>query len=85
MEIDEFIDTYSDDLIHLHEAWRALITHPLSEYWAFPDLLDASFCRIAVVIWVGSIEAMLASWRQRGRDRANISGPLKKALASMSK
>lgn len=29
MEIDEFTDTYSDDLIHLQEARVALLTHPL--------------------------------------------------------
>lgn len=72
MEISEFIDTYSDDLSFLHDAWRALLTHPLSEYWAFSEYLDASFCRILAVVWVGSIDAMLTEWRARRRDPANI-------------
>jgi hypothetical protein len=72
MEFSEFIDTYSDDLTHLHDAWRALLTHPLSDYWAFPALLDASFCRVAAIVWVGGIDAMLEDWRARRRDTAHI-------------
>ena len=72
MEFSEFIDSYSDDLIHLHESWRALLTHPLSDYWAYPDLLDASMCRIAAIVWVGGIDAMLADWRSRQRDPSGI-------------
>jgi hypothetical protein len=71
-DVSEFIDTYSDDLIYLHEARRALLTHPLSEYYAFSDFLDASFCRVTAVFVVGAIEAMLANWRDAQRDRARV-------------
>jgi hypothetical protein len=47
MKIDEFINTYSDDLITIHEARAAAYTHPLRGDYALTDsLLDASFCRI---------------------------------------
>lgn len=68
MEINEFIDTYSDDLLTIHEARAAAYTHPLRGDYAFAEsLLDASFCRILVVFVVGGIEAMLESWRHRDR------------------
>jgi hypothetical protein len=70
MEISEFIDTYSDDLIYLLEARSALLTHPLKTYYGFQAYLDASFCRVLAVFMVGSIEAMLTAWRER--DRSNI-------------
>lgn len=72
MEISEFIDTYSDDLIYLHEARRALLTHPLGEHYAFSHLLDASFCRVTAVFVVGAIDVMLAEWRDAQRDRGGI-------------
>jgi hypothetical protein len=72
VDVSEFIDTYSDDLIYLHEARRALLTHPLSEYYAFSDFLDASFCRVTAVFVVGAIDAMLAEWRDAQRDRAGV-------------
>jgi hypothetical protein len=63
MDVGEFIDTYSDDLITIHEARAAAYTHPLRGDYAFAELLlDASFCRILVVFVVGGIEAMLESW-----------------------
>jgi hypothetical protein len=68
MEINEFIDTYSDDLITIHKARTAAYTHPLRGDYAFAEsLLDASFCRILVVFVVGGIEAMLESWRHHDR------------------
>jgi hypothetical protein len=67
MDIGEFIDTYSDDLITIHEARAAAYTHPLRGDYAFVEWLDASFCRILVVFVVGGIEAMLESWRDRNR------------------
>jgi len=71
MDISEFIDTYSDDLITIHEARAAAYTHPLRSDYAFGELLlDASFCRILVVFVVGGMEAMLESWRDR--DRFNV-------------
>lgn len=65
MNISEFIDTYSDDLINIHEARAAAYTHPLRGDYAFAEWLDASFCRILVVFVIGGIEAMLESWRAR--------------------
>lgn len=72
MGVSEFIDTYSDDLLALHEARIALYTHPLRGEYAFAELLNASFCRIFVVFVVGGIEAMLESWRDR--DRLEVLG-----------
>lgn len=68
MDIGEFIDSYSDDLINIHEARAAAYTHPLRGDYAFAkSLLDASFCRILVVFVVGGIETMFKSWRDRDR------------------
>ncbi|WP_173931661.1 hypothetical protein [Chelativorans sp. Marseille-P2723] len=66
MDVSEFIDTYSDDLITIHEARSAAYTHPLRADYAFAEpLLDASFCRILAVFVVGGIEAMLKAWNER--------------------
>ena len=67
MNVTEFIDTYSDDLITIHEARAAMYTHPLRGDYAFAELLDASFSRILVVFVIGGIEAMLETWRDRDR------------------
>lgn len=67
MDIGELIDTYSDDLIYIHEGRAALLTHPLRGDYAFREYLDASFCRLLAVFMIGSIEAMLKSWRDRDR------------------
>lgn len=67
--IDEFTDTYSDDVIYLHEARRALRTHPLRGDYAFSENLDASFCRMLAVFMIGAIEVMLETWRDRDRVR----------------
>jgi hypothetical protein len=37
MDVDEFIDTYSDDVIYLHEARRALLTHSLRDDYVFGE------------------------------------------------
>lgn len=63
MEIPEFIDTYSDDIISLQEGRNALLTHSLRR--ESKDLCDASFCRIFAIMMVGSIETMLEAWRER--------------------
>jgi len=65
MDIDEFIDTYSDDLIYLHEARRALCTHPLRADYAFGEYLYASFCRMLAVFVIGALEVMLETWQDR--------------------
>jgi len=67
-DVNEFIDTYSDDLITIHEARAAAYTHPLRLDYAFAEsLLDASFCRILVVFVIGGIKAMLESWLKRDK------------------
>lgn len=65
---EEFIDTYSDDLLYLIDARKTLLTNPLrTEY---KEMCDASFCRILAVFTIGSIEAMLETWRSK--DKVNI-------------
>lgn len=44
MEIEEFTDTYSDDIIYLREAREALLTHPLRS--EMPNYCNASLSRI---------------------------------------
>ena len=66
--MDEFTDTYSDDLIVLREARVALLTHPMRG--ELPDPTNASFCRMYAIIMIGSIEAMLERWKER--DNLNI-------------
>ena len=63
MDIGEFIDTYSDDVLYLHEVRTALLTHPLIP--ALKDPTDASACRLLAVFMIGSIEVMLEAWRDR--------------------
>jgi len=67
VDIGEFIDTYSDDLIYLHEARGALRTHPLIGYYAFTEYIDASFCRMLAVFMIGAIEVMLKTLLERDR------------------
>lgn len=68
MHIDEFTDTYSDDVIYLREARVALLTHSLRA--EIHELCNASFCRLYAIVMIGSIEAMLE--RLRTRDNLNI-------------
>lgn len=63
MEIDEFTDTYSDDILYLRDAREALLTHPLRR--DIPELCNASLCRVYAILMVGSIEAMLERWLDR--------------------
>jgi len=42
MEIPEFIDTYSDDLIYLMEAGKVLLAHPFRA--EVKELCDSPFC-----------------------------------------
>jgi hypothetical protein len=63
LEIHEFLDTYSDDVIYLLEGRSALLTHPLRA--ELKELLDASTCRLLAVFMIGSIEMMLTQWRDR--------------------
>jgi hypothetical protein len=68
MPIDEFTDTYSDDITYLREGRIALLTHPLRG--EIPEFCNASFCRLYAIMMIGSIEAMIERWRTR--DNLNI-------------
>ena len=65
VEISEFVDTYSDDLIYLQEARKVLLTHPLRR--EVEHLCNASFCRMFAVMIIGSIEHMLEEWKDRDK------------------
>jgi hypothetical protein len=72
MEPDEFIHAYSDDVIILDEAKRALETidtqKPRKALAGWADKLrTASFCRIRIVIMVASIEHFLKLFRREGK------------------
>lgn len=67
MEISEFIDTYSDDIIYLLAGRSAVLTHPLRT--ETQELLDASTCRLLAVFMIGGIEVMLAQWRDRDHQK----------------
>ncbi len=74
MELSEFIDTYSDDLISLHEGRIALLSHPLRSDDVMSDVVNASFCRMLTVIVVGNIEAMLTEWLEHDRAKMTPNG-----------
>lgn len=57
---DEFIDTYSDDILYLIKARKVLLTYPFSA--EIRELCNAVFCRLLIVFIVGSIETMLKYW-----------------------
>ncbi|MDD0984040.1 hypothetical protein [Pseudomonas shahriarae] len=67
MKIDEFTDTYSDDIIYLREARSSLLTHPLRA--EIPELCNASLCRLYSIVMIGSIEGMLERWRARDKSK----------------
>ncbi|TOP71096.1 hypothetical protein CGH11_16290, partial [Vibrio parahaemolyticus] len=62
MENNEFIDTYSDDIIYLIEARKALIKDPMVNN--FEPLCTASLSRILIVFTIGTIEAALEHWNE---------------------
>lgn len=66
MEIHEFVNTYSDDVIYLLEGRTALLTHPLRS--ELKELLDASTCRLLAVFMIGNIELMLSQWREKDHN-----------------
>jgi hypothetical protein len=71
MDIGEFVDTYSDDLITIHEARAAGYTHPLKGRLRPCRVAAGRFVLPQLVVFVGGgIEAMLESWR--GRDSFNV-------------
>ena len=60
---DEFIDAYSDDLIYILEARRALFTHPLMS--VSEKIADASFSRLYLVTAVSGVEIAMKKWSHR--------------------
>lgn len=65
MQINEFIDSYSDDIIYLKEGRWALLTHPLRR--EIKDLCDASYSRMLAIMIIGSIETMLLEWKKQDK------------------
>lgn len=65
MEMPEFIDTYSDDILYIIESRKVLLTHPFRV--EIKSICDASFCRLLAVFMVGSIEAMLQHWGEKDK------------------
>ncbi|MET2901595.1 hypothetical protein ABXV22_25355 [Vibrio rotiferianus] len=62
MKNNEFVDTYSDDIIYLIEARKALIKDPMVNN--FESLCTASLSRILIVFTIGTIEAALEHWNE---------------------
>jgi len=70
MAQDEFIYTYSDDLLYLIDARKTLLTCPFR--MESKELCDASFCRLFAVFMVGNLEAMLEYWK--AKDNIGVLG-----------
>ncbi|MGP5516369.1 hypothetical protein [Psychrobacter alimentarius] len=59
--MDEFIDAYSDDQIYLEMIEDLVNQHP-SEGNVPDSIKYSSFCRLWIVMMVGSIEMMIKKW-----------------------
>jgi hypothetical protein len=64
----QYVSSYPDDLIFLREAREALIKHGREPR----DWIDASFCRVFIILLVSALEAWLREWGARGQ--ANLAG-----------
>lgn len=59
--MNEFIDAYSDDQIYLSMIKELVDNHPVES--TVPEKIKySSFCRLWVVMMVGSIESMIKVW-----------------------
>ncbi len=59
--IDEFIDAYSDDQIYLELIEGLINEHPV--HGNVPESIKySSFCRLWIVMMVGSIEMIIKKW-----------------------
>ena len=59
--IDEFIDAYSDDQIYLELIEKLVNDHPVESN--VPESIKySSFCRLWIVMMVGSIEMIIKKW-----------------------
>lgn len=61
--MNEFIDTYSDDLLYLIDFRDSHLTHPGKR--TSEQLMYGSLCRIFCAFMIGSIEAMIENWKDR--------------------
>jgi hypothetical protein len=59
--IDEFIDAYSDDQIYLELIEKLVNKHPI-EGTVSDSIKHSSFCRLWIVMMVGSIEMSIKKW-----------------------
>lgn len=59
--INEFIDAYSDDQIYLELIEKLVNEHPV-EANVPNNIKYSSFCRLWIVMMVGSIEMMIKKW-----------------------
>lgn len=68
---NEFIDAYSDDQIYL-EMIEKLVNEHSSEGLVPDSIKYSSFCRLWVVMMVGSIEMMIKVWTKSNYAMADI-------------
>lgn len=66
VQLPEFTDTYSDDMIFLQTVRRSLLRHPLEVH--LPLLLDATLARLYAVMLVGNVENSIAQEAGRTSD-----------------
>lgn len=75
--IDEFIDAYSDDQIYLEMIEKLVNDHPSES--VVPDSIKySSFCRLWLVMMVGSVEMMIKKWAKPESMIADIAAYLEK-------
>lgn len=74
---DEFIDAYSDDQIYLEMIEKLVNDHP-SEGLVPDSIKYSSFCRLWVVMMVGSIEMMIKKWAKPESMMADIAAYLER-------
>ncbi|MGM7883110.1 hypothetical protein [Yersinia enterocolitica] len=72
---NEFIDAYSDDQIYL-EMIEKLVNEHSSEGLVSDSIKYSSFCRLWVVMMVGSIEMMIKVWTKSNYAMADIASYL---------
>ncbi|WP_324041113.1 hypothetical protein [Aeromonas caviae] len=75
--IDEFIDAYSDDQIYL-EMIEKLVNDHTSESLVPDGIKYSSFCRLWVVMMVGSVEMMIKKWAKPEIMMADIAAYFEK-------
>lgn len=61
--MNEFIDAYSDDQIYLEMIEKLVNEHSIEQ--TVPDRIKySSFCRLWIVMMVGSIEMLIKTWTE---------------------